>query len=305
MTEIEFLHEMVKKAGGNPDMLKDKLKSTYYECLIDCMKNGGGGSGGGGGSSGEYTQPDWGYKEAYILPETEVTLVMDEVEGMVVGPIYVSNFAILPEPGKEYIVTYNGKEYKCILSGMGILGNQAIIGGEDTGEPFAIFFIGDPVLVIPTDQSEGTAKVSIKGTIVKQIDPEYAPQAEIPYIDLISVGLGPVGNSKQVEAEYSPDFYFENIQPMLGKPYLKVKIGLSCKAYGALGLSSNAKGVNTYNEEMELVLHAGRSESGRYEYATILSLGILYVHITNNLVLASYQAFNSTSFVLNNSFPTT
>ena len=52
MTEIEFLHEMVKAAGGNPDMLKDKLKSTYYECLINCMKNGGGSGGGrtGGGN---------------------------------------------------------------------------------------------------------------------------------------------------------------------------------------------------------------------------------------------------------------
>lgn len=56
MTEIEFLHEMVKAAGGNPDMLKDKLKSTYYECLIDCMKNGGGGSGGSGGGGSIYAE---------------------------------------------------------------------------------------------------------------------------------------------------------------------------------------------------------------------------------------------------------
>ncbi len=52
MTEIEFLHEMVKAAGGNPDMLKDKLKSTYYECLINCLNNGGGGSGGGSTGGG-------------------------------------------------------------------------------------------------------------------------------------------------------------------------------------------------------------------------------------------------------------
>lgn len=51
MTENEFMREMIKAAGGDPDKLPDRLKSTYYQCLIDCM-NSGGGSGGSGGSGG-------------------------------------------------------------------------------------------------------------------------------------------------------------------------------------------------------------------------------------------------------------
>lgn len=74
MTEIEFLHEMVKAAGGDPNMLKDKLKSTYYECIINCLNNGGGSGSGstGGGNDKVIVGEEVGETITFSKPASEI-----------------------------------------------------------------------------------------------------------------------------------------------------------------------------------------------------------------------------------------
>lgn len=191
MTGTEYLKALIKAAGGDPDTLPDNLNSTLLKCLIECINDGGGS--GGGGSSGEYTQPDWGYKEGEVLPETDITVALNEDFGMVMAFIDGTAFTTIPTQGNEYTVIYNGQRYKCTYN-QGIMGNGAIGGGEDTGEPFAMAFEGGICMLVPVDQQEGTVKLSILGKVKKAIDAEYAP--ELPFIDLIAAGLPTVDASK-------------------------------------------------------------------------------------------------------------
>jgi hypothetical protein len=192
MTEIEFLHEMVKAAGGDPDMLKDKLKSTYYECLINCMKNGGGSTGGGGGSSGEYTQPDWGSKNVVAFAETEVTIApLEEMDGMPGAILTLMN----PIPdGSVCNVSYNGETYSCVYykESMGI-GNMSALGGEDTGEPFFIMvgeLEGAPLGILMPFTDAGAVVCGISFASIKKIGKDYIEDTSEPaFIDLTSYGL--------------------------------------------------------------------------------------------------------------------
>jgi hypothetical protein len=226
MTEIEFLHEMVKAAGGDPDMLKDKLKSTYYECLIDCMKNGGGGSGGGGGGSGEYTQPDWGYKEGEIISETNVTAEDPDSIGIVMG--LIGTPTTTPVVGETYRVIYNDVEYKTTAVGSDeelYLGNiGAISGGVDTGEPFVISLdiYNNLLILLPVNQQECVVKISIFGKVIETIPSKYIPATKAPYIDFIDAGL----STLTVDSEWG-----HGDSNLKTKIWDQVKLGLD---YGAV-----------------------------------------------------------------------
>lgn len=256
MTEIEFLHEMVKAAGGNPDMLQDKLKSTYYECLINCLNNGGGSGGGstGGGSSGEYTQPDWGYKEDIFLPETEVTFApnadMNGLVGALVMGTALENPLVL---GDEYIVNYDGSDYTVTLDPHEqMMGNLLTFGGEDSGEPFLILVGGvDFLFIMPVNQSEGTAKVSIRGIVTKPIDSKYVPS--VPYIDLVEAGLPTVNMDGPVLVSDYNQFY--KVQMALGRGAIQLKIKLTGTiALPVLGSSMTS---TMTDEEVMVTAHLG------------------------------------------------
>lgn len=161
----------------------------------------GGGSGGGGGA-----QPDWNAAEGepgHILNrpfyEDTVTLFdqtveLQEAEGML---MYTSTF---PEPleDKTYKVTYNGVPYDCTPfvtdEYTAVLGNLSAMGGPDTGEPFVIVIGGidgvfEIVLVGLTGATSATVKIEKPGEL-RKIESKFAP--EIPYFDLVSLGLGTV-----------------------------------------------------------------------------------------------------------------
>ena len=58
------------------------------------------------------------------------------------GGAYMSLFAFTPTDGKEYVITWDGTDYTCTASfvsgGRYMLGNQGLMGGPNTGEPFII-----------------------------------------------------------------------------------------------------------------------------------------------------------------------
>ena len=96
--------------------------------------------------------PGMTVEEGYILEECQPTYS----EGM--GAFVVTEGLYYVEVGKEYTVTWNGAEYNCVVQiitsapeefahfiGLPAIGNFAVVGGENTGEPFAI-------LCIPKDQ---------------------------------------------------------------------------------------------------------------------------------------------------------
>lgn len=216
MTEIEFLHEMVKAAGGDPNMLKDKLKSTYYECLIDCMK------------SGEYTQPEWGYKEEPVLNETKVTYEYNAAFNATVAILDVSLLNGEFEDGEEYNVYYNRVKYTCVCKD-GMLGNGAIIGAENTGEPFCVGIMSGVLLIAPIDQTEKEATVSVMHGVYKQIEENYLQY--IPYVDLVKAGLPTVNEENAVSIECD-----KNLQKEILKAYEHGAIRFNIKGYFSNGI---------------------------------------------------------------------
>lgn len=205
MTEIEFLHEMVKAAGGDVNKLKDKLKSTYYECLIDCMKNGGGG--GGLPSGGEphqmlVTDADgntvWEDRTHYH-DVTNASFTCVSASGLEVddeGTIGIFDpFAVDVEGEKTYTVTYNGADYECTAktmtdSGISVqlLGNiEAMMGTGDNGMPFLAMCVpsesisqtGFACMIMVLDGATTVdITIAFDGTIeeLKKIPKKYLPE---------------------------------------------------------------------------------------------------------------------------------
>ena len=146
------------------------------------------------------------------------------------------------EPGKVYTVSWNGEEYECIcqsFQGLPALGNYAAVGGEDTGEPFALardkndlLGMGSSwvaVLVnVPEDiTASGTYSCRITGEKVKQLDNEFVPAP--PVFDLEEMGFAPFsvnGGEAELETDTS------EIRSALAKGAVTFRIPL--EAYGSI-----------------------------------------------------------------------
>lgn len=207
-------------------------------------------------SKSEYIQPEWGNTEGYILPETEVSLYLDDE--MVLGAIYSFTNEIIAE--ENYTVIYDNKEYEVtsteVDDGEIVLGNAgAILGGEDTGEPFIILYMTDSegALLVPINQTEGVVRISIIGTVIETIPSEYVQTPEAPYIDLIELGMATV----TVDGGY-----ISMSGSGVNKIFKQVKLGLKygalqarIKITGAIGMpvrGVHAKDV-TYTDEEHLI----------------------------------------------------
>ena len=98
------------------------------------------------------------------------------------------------EPGVEYIVTFDGTEYRrtaFIDRFRVVIGNAAFIAGTDTGEPFAIDTHGGLYADICVDHSNRTVHtfsiIAVEETVHK-IDMKYIPDCLIPkttYVELV------------------------------------------------------------------------------------------------------------------------
>lgn len=98
---------------------------------------------------------------------------------------YTGPFTELLEADKTYSVTYNGNVYKCVpLDDLGagyptFIGNTSVMGGADTGEPFAIVVVEDPDGGIGTSiiscAGDTSATVKIEKSVIHTIDPKFLP----------------------------------------------------------------------------------------------------------------------------------
>ncbi|MBE6961278.1 MAG: hypothetical protein E7445_02360 [Ruminococcaceae bacterium] len=151
------------------------------------------GTGGGGVSSWNDLTDKPFYEEpglVELLPETEATGTTDPTFGQV-WQITAAPALLI---GETYTVVYNGAFYQCV--GMPApegfttdeadvaLGNFAVVGGTDTGEPFAMLVMPNLGNIMAIDLAE-SASVTIAiyqgGTAVHPLHPKYLPDG-VPYI---------------------------------------------------------------------------------------------------------------------------
>ena len=149
-----------------------------------------------GGSGGGGAQPDWNAAEGepgHILnrPFGESTEVLfDQWVELVdadgdVG-VYTGPFPELLEAANTYNITYNGNVYKCVpLDALSagyptFIGNTSVMGGADTGEPFAIVVVEDPDVggigtSIMSCAGDTSATIRIEKFVIHTIDPKFLP----------------------------------------------------------------------------------------------------------------------------------
>ena len=141
--------------GRLPDFEPHTRKEAFLHAL--CMRNASGGSGGGGNT-----------EKVVVLKETTLTFLPHPT----LGAYMATNVPLFQlEEGKSYTAVWAGTEYVCVAkteSFSGItavaIGNKSMLGiGENTGEPFIIFYIPDQQVssMISTDTEETDRAVAI------------------------------------------------------------------------------------------------------------------------------------------------
>lgn len=161
--------------------------------LSELMKNGwsyhncsGGSGGSGGGSASKYAQPEWGVEQGAEVFAESVIALED-------GQAMIEAFTKTPSVGGVYEVNWNGTTHTCTVfevnNGvpMMVLGNGIAIGGEDTGEPFAIFAVSEDMIeaagmagmIMALDDSESVT-LSITGEAVHAIPKKFLEKTNEP-----------------------------------------------------------------------------------------------------------------------------
>lgn len=217
MEPITRKEMFLAKAGGQS--VKTPEPITREEMFLQRIAENGGGSGGGGGGSAsidviatvgqtivvkavdangkptkweaaEYQEKICGSELGYIIPETTVNYTDEDMEND--GQLVVDELLVL---GETYVVNWNGVDYTCVCKEKNIegvtaqcIGNALPLGGEDTGEPFAIFtgIVGGSKMggVLPADESVTNFTFSVKGRKPVPIPVQYVSNAFPYYIEV-------------------------------------------------------------------------------------------------------------------------
>ena len=123
---------------------------------------------------------DMYYTEIYEEKEILSEMTLPNIEYIVEEQLFVL------KAGYPYTVVYNGTEYKCVcksaviedLGSINYLGYNYIFGGENTGDPFAIFSINGMTYFGNTN-ANATIRIIEGGELVHKIDKKYIPDIDI------------------------------------------------------------------------------------------------------------------------------
>lgn len=134
-----------------------------------------------------YSDKKGGYVEnAIVMPRQELELVYSEDD--LVFEVIFNPAPFVPVAGTDYIVKWDGVEYKCTCLGdetFLAFGNVGAMSGESTGEPFLVIYRGGTLSVSSVDATEQvTVTVEIIAETIVPIDPKYLPGVCLPVVRL-------------------------------------------------------------------------------------------------------------------------
>ena len=187
----------------------------------------------GSGSGGVKVQADWDQndetaanyikgrpcyetdpKMEYLIKDETVTL--ETVEGAP-GDWALAELAtnISLEVGKTYTVTWDGKEYSVVGTAFEqmaiIIGNMLLVGGDDTGEPFSIGFVGPHFFIYGL--GAGSHTFSVATMVPRQIIP--LPSKFLPDIPAEKLPDIPAEKLPEIPAAKLPDIPAEKLPDVL------------------------------------------------------------------------------------------
>lgn len=195
----------------------------------------------------------WGYTEggkAEILPETAFA----SADHPTFGLMWMYYKALDLKVGESYTVTYNGTPYECVCqtapSGLVndpnavAMGNFSVVGGTNTGEPFALLFSPENIEIAVLDLTGSTSTPTIgihgKAEIHHPIPGKFLPDG-VPYVEdggrvevLAPVSYTPTGGNN--------DVYFNSpLNLVAGEEYIVEWNGTQ---YPCVATGINADGVS-------------------------------------------------------------
>ena len=164
-------------------------------------ESGGSGSGGGVTSWNDLTDRPFGEVKETIIPQGEYVFEYIDGSGACMFP-YSANLQV----GDTASVHWDGTEYVTYISavyGQIMLGNLAIVGADDTGEPFCAIVTGDGLVVLDLVATETvTRSISVTATSTKKLDTKYVNAGITVYITDSGSGL-----KKMTKSFDGADFY--------------------------------------------------------------------------------------------------
>ena len=246
-------------------------------------------------SSGE---ADWEAQKGELGYIKNKPFYEEKITGYVIepcSPLYVEDFGafattepplVKPSAGSTYTVSWNGVEYiseafESDAIGMmaTIIGNKAIIGEDDTGEPFVIILAPDDIAaatgfytqITPLDGcTELELSISGQSAIIHTIDKKFLPPSDVNNSNLVNGRLtGSLRSVTAAEEDLANGY-------VLGTEALA--IGKNAKAEGhnsiALGYGANASsdgsvalGTDSLASGNEAVAILGGQATGLYAFA--------------------------------------
>lgn len=131
----------------------------------------------------------WIEQNSVLLEESEATSFTHPI----FGQMWLIKQAPNLEIGKTYTVVYNGTPYVCVCQAAPaglindpnavVMGNFSVVGGADTGEPFAMLISNAFKEVDIIDLTGAAAvRVEIKGEVYRKLDPKFLPEG-LPYVE--------------------------------------------------------------------------------------------------------------------------
>lgn len=182
-TKTELLKSILTASGVDPDALPDNLESTLLKAIAE--------------NCGAY---DWNASEGepgYIANRTHYSEIADTVliDNQTYGDeeAVVLDFALVA--GQSYHIVWNGSEYDEVArnaetGGVSVvmLGNSSIVGGENTGEPYAILCMdGMGTLLCDMSGAESaTVTLSTEQEVVQKLPEKYLPETAPFYFDIVA-----------------------------------------------------------------------------------------------------------------------
>lgn len=206
-------------------------------------------------------QPDWNQNDpeaddyvknrpcykipTYLLEETE--LEFSDMGGLFANVMEMS----IPSETETIVVNFDGTDYKVYLAWNNdrteaSCGNAGLIGGIDSGEPFAAMLEGSmfALIVLPGTTS---ARVSIRTEIIKTLDTDFVPpESTVQTFDL--TGIGTIQHGEFTRNNDLTEPLFESIiKAIRVKGSVQFKVKITAKLY--CQVESDGTGAKAYQDE--------------------------------------------------------
>jgi hypothetical protein len=181
-----------------------------------------------------------------FIPETSVVTVANEQYGglcmaMIESPVI--------EDGKTYLVVFNGDNYRCIAKEGG-LGNEVIMGGEDSGEPF--FMIPRMHMLLTKTAMEATIAVyeqnliQLENKFLRDDVTKYGAIGEVTVIEWD-------GNSEGLESFVCNDFNYYKVSD-IAIPFEHLAHSITNVSGGNNPIDEKDLGTNCYDLRSAIVV---------------------------------------------------